>query len=99
MKPARPRWIRVALGARPGDVVALVVGRGMSLALAGLGAGLMGAVTLTRLMSGLPYGVETTDPITFALIAILFSGVALLANDIPARRATRVDPIVAQRGN
>ena len=89
----------MALGARPGDVVALVVGRGMSLALAGLGAGLMGAVTLTRLMSDLPYGVDTTDPITFALIAILFSGVALLANDIPARRATRVDPIVALRGN
>ena len=91
--------IRVALGARPRDVVALVVGRGMSLALAGLGAGLLGALALTRLMSNLLYGVGPTDPITFALIAILFSGVALLANYIPARRATRVDPIVALRGN
>ena len=89
--------IRIALGAGPRHVVKLVVGRGMLLVLVGLVIGLAGAVALTRLMSALLFAVSPTDPLTFAGIPILLAGVALGACLVPARRATRVDPLAALR--
>jgi len=87
--------IRIALGAGNKDVLKLVVGRGMSLVLIGLGIGLAGALGLTRLMSALLFTVSATDPLTFAAVPILLAGVALGACFVPARRATRVDPVIA----
>jgi putative ABC transport system permease protein len=89
--------IRIALGARPGDVRRLVIGQGMRPVLFGIAAGLGGAVLLTRLMRGLLYGVGPGDPLTFAAVALLLGAVALLASWLPARRATRVDAVVALR--
>ena len=89
--------IRVALGAQPRDVLKLIVGKGLALTLAGVVFGVAGAFALTRLMEGLLFGVTATDPLTFALVAVLLTGVALAASFIPARRAMKVDPMVALR--
>jgi len=73
------------------------VGHGALVALIGVAAGLLGAFALTRLMSSLLFGVNATDPVIFGLIGLLLMGVALAASFIPARRATRVDPMIALR--
>jgi len=89
--------IRIALGAQAGAVLKLIVGQGMALALLGVCIGLAAAFGLTRLMSGLLYGVSATDPITFAVIPLLLALIALLACYLPARWATKVDPLTALR--
>src|SRR5215510_15138545 len=94
---AHEMGIRLALGAPPRDVLMLVVGQGMRLALAGVGIGLAAAFGLTRLMRGLLFGVGALDPLTFVAVALLLSGVALVACCIPARRAMRVDPLTVLR--
>jgi putative ABC transport system permease protein len=89
--------IRTALGAARRDVLKLVVGHGMLLTLIGMAIGLGAAFALTRVMSTLLFAVSATDPMTFGMIALLLGAVALLACWIPARRATKVDPMVALR--
>ena len=89
--------IRMALGARPTDVLRLVVGQGMRLALTGVALGTVGALLATRLLTRLLYGVSPTDPATFVGIALLLAGVAFLASWLPARRAVRTDPTLALR--
>lgn len=89
--------IRLALGAQRASVLRLVLGAGMRMALAGILLGLLTAFALTRLLGTMVYGVSTTDPLTFALISLLLTTVALLACLIPALRATRVNPLVALR--
>jgi len=89
--------IRMALGARAADVVRMVVARGLTMTLIGAGSGLIGAFALTRLMETLLFGISASDPLTFAGVATILTAVATLACYIPARRAARVDPLVALR--
>ena len=89
--------VRVALGAEPASVLRLVVRGAATLAAIGVGMGLLGAWAGTRLLSKLLYGVAATDPLTFVVVAAVFTAVALLAAYLPARRATKIDPIVALR--
>jgi ABC-type antimicrobial peptide transport system permease subunit len=89
--------IRLALGAQAGAILRLVVRQGMALTLTGLAIGLAGAFALTRVLSDFLFEVGVTDPATFTLISLLLAAVALLACYLPARRATKVDPLVALR--
>ena len=90
--------VRIALGAQKGDVLNLVLRQGGALALIGIGLGAVGALFLTRLLKGLVFGVSTTDPLAFGGVILLLIAVALLASWLPARRATRVDPMDVLRG-
>jgi ABC-type antimicrobial peptide transport system permease subunit len=89
--------IRIALGASQRNVLGLVVRRGMALALSGVMIGVAAAFLLTRLIRSLLFGVQATDPITFAAISLLLFLIALLASYIPARRAARIDPMISLR--
>jgi len=90
--------VRVALGARSEDVVRLVLRQGASLAMTGILIGAVAAVGLTRLISGLLYGVSATDPLSFVAVMVLLTVVALVASFVPARRAAKVDPMTVLRG-
>src|SRR5215813_6591114 len=89
--------VRMALGAQKSDVLALVIGRGVRLTLAGLGLGLLAALALTRVMGSLLYEIKPSDPITYLGVSGLLLAVGLLACWLPARRATKIDPIVSLR--
>jgi predicted permease len=89
--------IRLALGAKPRDILRMVLGRGLELTLVGVAIGIVAALAATRLISSMIYGVTTSDPITFAAVAVFLVLVAFLACYVPARRATKVDPLVALR--
>jgi putative ABC transport system permease protein len=93
----RELGVRMALGAPPGRVLMLIMKQGLLLTFAGIGIGLAGAFALTRIMSSLLFDVDTTDPLTFTVIVVLLAVVSLTACFIPARRATKVDPMIALR--
>lgn len=89
--------ISMALGAQKSDVLRMVIGQGLKLALIGVAIGITGALGLTRFLASLLYDVKPTDPLTYVAVSLVLIAVALLACYIPARRATKVDPIVALR--
>jgi len=89
--------LRMALGAQKGDVLRMVVGQGLKLVLFGVVLGLFAALALTRVMASYLYGVSATDPATLVALSLVLIAVAALASYIPARRATRVDPLTALR--
>jgi ABC-type antimicrobial peptide transport system permease subunit len=89
--------VRMALGASPSNVLRLVLGQGLWTTAAGITVGILGSFALTRTMESLLFGLSPTDPVTFAGVALLLAFVALLASYLPARRAMRVDPMVALR--
>jgi putative ABC transport system permease protein len=89
--------IRVALGARPADILRLVVGQGMRMTMIGVALGVIASLALTRLLASLLFGVQATDPLVFSAAALVLAGTAFLACYIPAHRATRVDPIIVLR--
>ena len=93
----RELGVRIALGAQPGDVLHLMMSQGMQLALIGTAVGLAGALALTRVLSTFLFGVSSTDPATIGAVVCLLLAVALVACYLPARRATRVDPIIVMR--
>jgi ABC-type antimicrobial peptide transport system permease subunit len=93
----RELGIRIALGATPRNILNLVVRQGMALALAGVTIGLAAAFLLTRLIRSLLFGVQASDPITFAGIALLLASITLLACYVPARRAAHIDPLISLR--
>jgi putative ABC transport system permease protein len=93
----RPMGVRLALGAQPRDVLSLVLRKGLLLTLTGVAVGLLASLALTRLMQNLLFGVSAFDPSTFAAVAIVLTAVALAACVLPARRAAKVDPLVALR--
>jgi ABC-type antimicrobial peptide transport system permease subunit len=88
---------RIALGAQRGDVLRLILGRGFALTLSGVGSGAVLALILSRQMKKIIYGVSPSDPVTFCAVAVLLIAIALLACYVPARRAMRVDPMIALR--
>jgi ABC-type antimicrobial peptide transport system permease subunit len=87
----------MALGARPGDVLRLVVGQGIALTIVGLAIGVVLALLLTRVLASLLFGVSRVDPLTFGAVSLVLLAVAALASWLPARRAARVDPVTALR--
>ncbi|HUG52187.1 MAG TPA: FtsX-like permease family protein, partial [Vicinamibacteria bacterium] len=89
--------IRMALGAERRDVLRMIVGEGLAVTAAGAAAGLVAALALSRLMSSLLFGVAATDPVTFAAVCLVLGAVALAATYLPARRATRIEPLAALR--
>jgi putative ABC transport system permease protein len=90
--------VRMAIGARPTDVMRLVLGQGARMAVIGIVAGLIGALASATLIRGLLFGVSSTDPLTFVAVAAALVSIVLLASYLPARRATRVDPMRVLRG-
>ena len=89
--------IRMAMGARPADVLSLVVGHGMRLAGIGIAAGAVCGIAVTRLLENLLFSVRTYDPVTYASVSVIIAAVAFVAGWLPARRAARIDPVVALR--
>jgi ABC-type antimicrobial peptide transport system permease subunit len=93
----REMGVRLALGAPPANLLAMVLGEGLVLAAAGIGAGVLAALALTRYLASLLYGVKPADPVVFASVAGILAASALAGCYFPARRATRVDPMVVLR--
>jgi len=94
---AREMGVRLALGASRGDVLKLIIGRGLKTTMLGLALGIAGSLALTRLIAGFLYQVKTTDPLTYLIVALVLAAVAVAACYLPARRATSVDPLIALR--
>jgi ABC-type antimicrobial peptide transport system permease subunit len=89
--------LRMALGARRDDILKVVLNEAALIVIAGVGAGLLGSLLLTRFLQTLLFDIKPTDPLTFGALTILLAGVALMASFIPARRASRIDPLIALR--